>query len=159
MRRRARRGRVALRAARALGARVAGFTLLELMIVLGLLGLVTALALPNLQRLFASVSTATERRHILDQFEALGREALARRRAYVVFADVPDADTAAAYAGFEPYAIELPETWRFRLDRPLVVRANGFCHGGELTLIHQDATVLRTMLAPPYCRAEGDGRS
>ena len=79
----------------------AGFTLLELMIVLALLGLLTALAVPNLQRLFASVSTSTERQHILDQFEALGREALANGRAYVVFSETPDADTDAGYADFE----------------------------------------------------------
>ena len=66
-----------------------GFTLIELMIVLALLGLLTALAVPNLQRLFASVSTSTERQHILDQFEALGREALANGRAYVVFSEAP----------------------------------------------------------------------
>ena len=134
-----------------------GFTLLELMVVLVLLGLLTAVAVPNLQRLFASVSASTERRHILDQFEALGREALSDGRAYVVFDRVPEADAATAYADFEPRAIELPEAWGFRLDRPLVVRANGFCRGGELTLIHQGAPVLRTTLAPPYCRAEVDG--
>ena len=137
----------------------AGFTLLELMIVLALLGLLTALAVPNLQRLFASVSTSTERQHILDQFEALGREALANGRAYVVFSETPDADTAAGYADFERRPIDLPDAWRFRLDRPLLVRANGFCRGGELTLIHEDAPVLRATLAPPYCRVEVDGRS
>ena len=137
----------------------AGFTLLELMVVLVLLGLLTALAAPNLQRLFASVSVSTEQRHILDQFEALGREALSHGRAYVVFDRAPEDDAAAAYADFEPRAIDLPEAWGFRLDRPLVVRANGFCGGGELTLIHQGTLVLRTTLAPPYCRAEVDGRS
>ena len=137
----------------------AGFTLIELTVVLALLGLLTALAVPNLQRLFVSVSTSTERQHILDQFEALGRDALANGRAYVVFSEAPDADTAAVYGDFEPRPIDLPEAWRFRLDRPLVVRANGFCRGGELTLIHQDAPVLRATLAPPYCRVEVDGRS
>lgn len=144
---------------RAVGRFRAGFTLLELTVVLALLGLLTALAVPNLQRLFASVSTSTERRHILDQFEALGREALANGRAYVVFSEVPDADTAASYADFEFRPIDLPDAWRFRLDRPLLVRANGFCRGGELTLIHEDAPVLRATLAPPYCRVEVDGRS
>ena len=137
----------------------AGFSLLELMVVLALLGLVTAVAVPNLQRLFASVSETTERQHILDQFEALGRDALANGRAYVVFSEAPDADTAAGYADFEPRPIDLPDAWRFRLDRPLVVRANGFCRGGELTLLHQGAPVLRATLAPPYCRVEVDGRS
>ncbi len=136
-----------------------GFTLIELMIVLALLGLLTALAVPNLQRLFASVSRSTERQHIVDQFEALGREALANGRAYVVFSEAPDADTAAGYADFEPRPIDLPDAWRFRLDRPLLVRANGFCRGGELTLIHQGAPVLRATLAPPHCRVEFDGRS
>ena len=136
-----------------------GFTLIELTIVLALLGLLTALAVPNLQRLFTSVSTTTERQHILDQFEVLGRDALANRRAYVVFSEAPDADTAAVYGDFERRSIDLPEAWRFRLDRPLLVRANGFCSGGELTLVHEGAPVLRATLAPPYCRVEVDGRS
>lgn len=143
----------------AIGRLQGGFTLLELTVVLALLGLLTALAVPNLQRLFTSVSTTTERQHILDQFEVLGREALANGRAYVVFSEAPDADTAAVYGDFERRPIDLPEAWRFRLDRPLVVRANGFCRGGELTLIHQDTPVLRATLAPPYCRVEVDGRS
>lgn len=137
----------------------AGFTLLELMVVLALLGLLTALVAPNLQRLFSSVSAATERDYILDQFEGLGRDALARGRAYVVFAGEPNVDAAAAYPDYEVRPIDLPPTWSFRLDRPLVVRANGFCLGGELTLLHQGTQVVRTSLAPPYCRAEVDGGS
>ena len=145
--------------ARATGRKSTGFTLLELLVVLVLLGFLTALVGPNLQRLFASVSVTTERQHILDQFEALGRDALAHGRAYVVFDEAPDADSATAWVDFEPRVIDLPEAWRFRLDRPLVVRANGFCRGGELTLIHQGVPVVRATLAPPYCRAEVDGRS
>ena len=137
----------------------AGFTLLELLVVLSLLGLVTALAVPNLQRLYASVSRTTERDHILDQFEGLGRDALANRRAYVVFEQPPGPEAAAAFPGYESRAIDVPEGWRIGLDRPLVVRANGFCLGGELTLTHLGTQVVRTMLAPPYCRAELDAGS
>ena len=139
--------------------RTAGFTLLELLVVLSLLGLVTALAVPNLQRLYASVSRTTERDYILDQFEGLGRDALANRRAYVVFERPPVPEAAAAYPGYESRTIDVPEDWRIGLDRPLVVRANGFCLGGELTLMHQGTRVVRTTLAPPYCRADIDAES
>ena len=62
-----------------------GFTLLELMVVLLLLALVTALAMPNLDRLAAGVARGTERDRILDQFVGLGRQAMLQRRNYVVF--------------------------------------------------------------------------
>ena len=62
-----------------------GFTLLELLVVLALLGLVTAIAFPNLERLYVSATQATERDYVLDQVAALGREAVLQGRAYVVF--------------------------------------------------------------------------
>ncbi len=54
---------------------VRGFTLLELMVVLALLGLIVAIALPNLQTLYDSVTRNTQRDRILDQITVLGREA------------------------------------------------------------------------------------
>ena len=48
-------------------------------------GLVTALAVPNLERLRTAVTAKTERDYILDQFAGLGRQAMLQGRAYVVF--------------------------------------------------------------------------
>ena len=158
-----------------------GFTLLELLVVLALVGLVTAVAFPNLERMVASVTRSTERDYILDQFAGLGRRAMYRGRTYVVFdaAGSPGSggsgsvrEEAGAPAGeedeeasarsfsasfpdaYEAYAIDLPEGWEIRLDPPLVVRANGVCLGAALTLHHQGKEEARIGLEPPYCRVD-----
>ena len=135
-----------------------GFTLLELLVVLALLALVTAIAMPNLERLYASATRMSERDYVLDQVAALGREAVLRGRAYVVFGDAPPPDPVetARYADYERYVVDVPEGWRLGLDRPLVVLANGVCLGGALTLSHPDAAGVRLELAPPYCRIDVD---
>lgn len=158
-----------------------GFTLLELMVVLLLLALVTALAMPNLDRLAAGVARGTERDRILDQFVGLGRQAMLQRRNYVVFGTdagqdagppAPGGGTADAareepgrgaagpssdpflHADHERYAIDLPEGWEIGLDPPLVVRANGACLGARLTLRHRGAVAVEVDLEPPYCRID-----
>ena len=132
-----------------------GFTLLELLVVLALLGLVTAIAMPNLQRLYVAATQAGERDYVLDQVAALGREAALRGRAYVVFGSAAPADAAEVrYADFEPYVVDVPEGWWLEFDQPLVVLANGVCLGGALTLSHADAAGARIELSPPYCRVD-----
>ena len=190
---------------------VPGFTLLELIVVLVLVGLVTTLALPNLERLYAGLTRKTERDFILDQLAGLGRQAMLQGRAYVVFGtddaqeaelsgstwetgdaqeaelsgstwETGDAQEAgpsgpareagdaasggervplaghasgpSSHAGHERYVIDLPEGWEIRLEEPLVVRANGVCLGGELTLYHRGAVDVRLGLEPPYCRID-----
>ena len=160
-----------------------GFTLLELLVVLVLVGLVTTLALPNLERLQRAVTGRTERDYILDQLAGLGREAMLHRRAYVVFGsdgardagspgtavstsdaasrgvlvrpagDTPDSHS---HPGHERYRIDLPDGWEIRFDEPLVVYANGFCLGAGLALYHRGAEDVRLELDPPYCRVAPD---
>ena len=153
-----------------------GFTLLELVVVLLLLALVTAIAVPNLGRLYEGVVRSTERDYILDQFTGLGRRAMQQGRTYVIFGtggsppagpaepggagrrpgDPEPALGPAARPGHEPHVIDLPEGWEISLDEPLVIRANGVCLGAELTLRHRGAVNLRIRLEPPYCRIVAD---
>ena len=148
-----------------------------------LVGLVTTLALPNLERLQGAVTAKTERDYILDQLAGLGREAMLRRRAYVVFGSggAPEAgfpqtgggttDPAAqgllsrpagdgsappSHPGHEHYLIDLPEGWEVRLDEPLVVYANGLCLGAGVALYHAGVEEVRLELEPPYCRVAPD---
>lgn len=139
--------------------RAAGFTLLELLVVLALIGLLVALALPNLTRLYDSLARSSERDHILDQFAGLGHDAMLQRRAYVVFGTdkrpaPDDPDQLAIYADYEPYPLDIPEGWRVRLDAPLLVRPNGVCLGGEVTLEHDDEPSVTASLEAPFCRLD-----
>ncbi len=136
-----------------------GFTLLELMVVLVLAGLLLGLVIPNLERLYESVVLSTERDQILDQFAALGREALAQGRDYAVFGTTEDSATeqSSRPAGnYQPYPLELPEGWRIHLENPVLVRANGICLGGEVTLLHAVRAPVQVRLTAPYCRVAGD---
>jgi len=127
-------------------------------VVLALLGLATAIAMPNLERLYAAATRASEQDYVLDQIAALGREAALNGRAYVVYGNVaaPNPAEAARYADYETYVVDVPEGWRLALDSPLVVLANGVCLGAALTLSHVDTATVRVELAPPYCRVDAD---
>ena len=151
-----------------------GFTLLELLVVLLLIALVTALAIPNLERLHATLTRKVERDYILDQFVGLSRQALLQGRSYVVVGTggaqeaeraVPEVSSrqpagyvfeAPSHAEHERYVIDVPEGWEIWLDEPLIVRANGVCLGAELTLRHRGAVDIRIGLEPPYCRIDSD---
>ena len=151
--------------------------MLELLVVLVLVGLVTALALPNLERFQAAAVRRTERDHILDQIAGLGRRAMLDGRTYVVFGTgrawedgrPGGADAAPGSPGqgdriggppswvdHERHVLDLPEGWEVRLDEPLVVHANGVCLGARLTLAHQGMEGRPIVLDPPFCRIGPD---
>ena len=133
-----------------------GFTLLELLVVLALIGMLTALALPNVARVYDNLTLRAERDHILDQFAALGHEAMLRQRAYAVFGTEAAPQDPTDYADYEPYPLEVPNGWQVRLDAPLLVYANGVCLGGEVTLAHDDAPEATVSLVAPFCRVGDD---
>lgn len=141
-----------------------GFTLLELIVVLVLVSVVTAMATPNLQRLYRAVARTTERNAILDRLANLGRRAMLERRTYLVVgtAASPDDEAApssgrvASFEHHEPYRMALPDGWAMHLPEPLLVRANGVCLGGEVALSYNGRPDVRLVLEPPYCRVDAD---
>ena len=136
--------------------REGGFTLIELIVVLVLLGLIAGLVLPNMQGLFASATRNTERDRILDQFATLGAQAMRHGKDYVVLGT--DASTTPpVFENFEPYPLTVPPDWQVKLDAPILVRANGVCLGGYVTLLRPDMPPVEFDLAPPFCRVRVDG--
>jgi len=153
-----------------------GFTLLELIVVLVLMGSITALALPNLSNLYATLGRNTERDQILDELSALGQKAWSSQTNLVLYgSDEPDQDGdselasrslfdrksdsspqegEANYANFEQPEFDLPVGWKLQLEQPLRVLANGVCLGTEVTLTHDSGYEYRTTLVAPYCREQ-----
>ena len=136
----------------------AGFTLLELIVVLVVLGAAMALALPNLQNLYDSLVRRSDRDLVLDEIARLGTEAALAGRDLVVWpeeAELPPAEAArlrAAAPGHVRHELSLPPNWRIELDRPLLLRANGVCAGARLTLIDAAGRQEAHLLEAPFCR-------
>lgn len=122
-----------------------GYTLLEMLIVLVLLGLLAGLALPRMQRLYESGQIAYEKEDILRQITSLG---------YVAF-DEGRALTLSRYPSGQQddMPLELPEGWSIHAEPPIHYRPNGVCSGGGLTLVYANR-VYEFRLAPPLCKAE-----
>ena len=134
-----------------------GFSLLELLVVLALVSLVGALALPNLMGLYDRATRATERDQILDQLAGLGREAMLKGHGYAVYGTASSLLPGDALnTGVQAYPLVVPEGWQVELDRPLRVRPNGVCLGATVILSHADAAPVEVALEPPYCRVEDD---
>ena len=133
------------------GHRAAGFSLMELLVVLAIVALVGAVTVPNLARLVAGATLSTERQRILNQFASLGVEAMQRNRSFAVLGTNAE-DSTAHPEEFEPYRFPLPDGWEVRLEEPILVRANGVCGGGRVTLLHADAPPVEFELTPPLCR-------
>ena len=113
-----------------------GFTLLELLVVLGLMSLVTAVALPGLVNLYDAMSRNVALDSIGAEINGLGR------RAYESGAPIT----------LSKESVNLPEGWQLATDSPIVYSAKGACRGGTLRLMLDGELVRRITLKAPYCR-------
>lgn len=123
--------------------RLRGFTLIELLVVMFLIGLLTAVVLPSMERMARGSQLKTERNAIVGRLGELGYEAFLSGKAIVL--------SGSSSAVRATYPIDLPEGWELRVTRPVVFAFNGICGGGEVTLIAPDKVSEKFDLVPPAC--------
>ncbi len=142
-----------------------GFTLMELLVVLFILSLLSALVMPRLSTLFARVDAAFARDEVLARINALGYQAQRRGRGFRLqhyppirsrsddrsFIDIP-AETPQTAAPADEIPLQLPDGWRISSSKPIDFFSNGACSGGELLLSFQN-TQYRLTLTAPFCQA------
>lgn len=125
-----------------------GYTLLELLVVLLILGLMTALTMPRLLTLYERLQVSQQRDDVLTQLNRLGFVAFSQGQAFTL-TQYPPPETAVNQPA---PPLTLPPGWSLLATPPIHYRANGVCEGGTLTMHYQQHTYpLR--LAPPFCQA------
>lgn len=119
-----------------------GFTLLEMLVVLVILGLAAAVVAPPLARTVERVREAGDRDDLRRGLERLPLQAREQGRAL----DIP-AGTLLPAPGRA-----WPEGWRLVAATPLRIEASGFCHGGDVQASGPGGP-RRWRLEAPDCRA------
>ena len=120
---------------------VRGYTLLEMIVVMAILAMATAIAAPPSYRMIRSWQEATQVEDVLQQMEQLPGTVRASGRPL-------DGER----NGGIP-VIALPEGWSLRMATPLRVLANGACSDARGTLATQQQSIDFRILAP-FCRVE-----
>ena len=121
-----------------------GFTLLEMIVVLAILGLATALVAPAALRGIDSWRRQAELDSLLDQIRALPGAARASGRPIAVSDDALKA---------QPPALRVAADWTLTVPTPWMVNGNGVCEGGEVVI--GNAYGSRTIVvASPFCDPE-----
>jgi prepilin-type N-terminal cleavage/methylation domain-containing protein len=100
-----------------------GFTLLELLIVLALLAMMTALVAPRMERTYPAIAGSGERDEVHRQIERLPR--IARTDGRRILIAEGDVNALAA-------RLDLPEGWIVTPLEAIRVEANGLCRGSTL---------------------------
>lgn len=116
-----------------------GFTLLELLIVLALIGLVAAIVVPGLSRTYEAIAGSGERADVVRALEGLPLRVRASGRDLSI-----EPGDAKAFDAL----LELPAGWRVALAEPLRIERSGLCRPSKVKVVGRDAAETWTLTAP-----------
>ena len=118
-----------------------GFTLIELMVVLIIMALMSALVLPKFPAIYEKFIDKGDRDALNQSLASLGVKAYAQRKPIIL-----NQETAEQW-------LEIPRGWELKIDQPITYRASGVCLGGQLH-VHIKEVRQTILLNPPYCEPE-----
>ncbi|MDO8890547.1 MAG: prepilin-type N-terminal cleavage/methylation domain-containing protein [Sulfurimicrobium sp.] len=129
-----------------------GFTLVEILVVLVVIGLIAGVAMPNMVKILQSTERAGQRDTLLGEIAGLGY------RAYLTGQPITLGEVPVAAGGeAEPQApFQIPQGWKLEIHQPITYNFNGICSGGKITLVSPDERREIFRLEPPRCKIHGE---
>jgi prepilin-type N-terminal cleavage/methylation domain-containing protein len=124
-----------------------GFSLVELLVVLLVVGLISALVAPNLAAMLSGVQRFTLRDGVVSDLASLSFRAFALGQSF----ELSETKLGTPLRDGNPI-VALPTGWRLRAETPILFSFNGTCSGGAVELIAPDGAVERLLLNAPDCR-------
>lgn len=124
-----------------------GFTLLEMVVVLVMMGIVTSLALPGLQKMYDSMSSSLERNELNSVLNNLALDVRAEARA-VVFSNYPEESHLLPQRflkRMEPLNVSL------KMQKPLLITSAGFCPSAGVVRVVKGSRNYSLTLRSPDC--------
>lgn len=122
-----------------------GYTLLELLIVLFIISLVTALIMPRLVNMYSRWQAAYERDEVFARLGGLGYLAYQQGNSFDLTQWPLPADA-------EQIPLDLPLGWSLTTQAPIHFFAHGACSGGSVFLQYQEEQSFQLELHPPFCQ-------
>lgn len=116
-----------------------GFTLLELLIVLGLIAMMAALVAPRLHKTYQAIVSSGDRAETARQLERL--PLIARDLGRAIEIEEDDGAELARY-------LALPDGWSVRALDPVRVEASGLCNATRVRVQGAGSTETWTLVAP-----------
>ncbi|MEO9078077.1 MAG: prepilin-type N-terminal cleavage/methylation domain-containing protein [Rhodanobacter sp.] len=122
----------------------AGYTLLEMVVVLSILAMATAIAAPMGSRMIATWRNATQVQDVIGQIEYL--PSTVRSSGNPLLAGPDDSSH---------LPIKLPDGWTLQLHEPLKILVNGDCSSATATLT-TTTQQIDLQVEAPFCHVKRD---
>lgn len=121
---------------------IKGFTLLELMVVLVLMGLLASVVLPRMSKVYDRTQAAFELEDVRLSLARIPLQAFTANVRYELVRLPSDIN--------QSLPIFLPDGWTIETASPIVYQSNGICLGGNLVAAYGDVK-YKFELLPPNC--------